>query len=273
VARCLAPLHCLTKLELRIRPHKRVRNPTIASFSLVIAHNPNLTHFTFVSDPIGFFDPAHLFCDVPSDKPLKLEHVFVDDKCINFESLLPHIQHLSSYQFPSCDQKGWYTALSCAAIFPPTIKVWYLEPQVSTYLEHHPGIIALSVIRSCGTLELNNIMVKHAATLQYLTVTNHDLGHMFVMHHWWNLLKCTALRKLVLVMSYARQWTQKWGEVRTYRHPIEELLPAIARLDRSLTLVIKSNHFEWFESGIKYCRESRDPLIRDLTGRIEYERE
>jgi hypothetical protein len=233
MARCLAPLHRLTNLQLRIRDDEGKENSStakISGFSIVIAHNPDLTHFTFLPDSGGSFDLAYLFCEVPSDKPLRLEHVSVNENCTNFESLLPHIQHLSSYQFQSKKSRknDWCAALSCANVFPPTIKVWTLDDEAFTYLKRHPRIISLSIRRSNDrSSKFKEILTKHIGTIQHLTVSNIDLTSALTIFK----LQCASLRELVLVMD-VEEWLANGYGASLWKFPVSPpsffFLPSVA---------------------------------------------
>ena len=158
VAWCLTPLNCLRGFKVYISPIERQpRNrapPELSSFRSVIAHNPNLTHLHFQLNNCGSLNLSDLLGDIPGDRPLRLDHVSLDRNCNNVEALLPHIRHLSSFEFHSCPSSYhysfpvnvWCPTFSRAKLFPPTIKVTYLDEEFLTYLQRHPGMVSLSVL-------------------------------------------------------------------------------------------------------------------------------
>jgi hypothetical protein len=97
-------------------------------------------------------------------------------------------------------------------MFPPTIKVAYLDQEFVTYLQRHPGLISLSVYNDHSNNAtynaqqsdwLNTILMKHSQTLQYLKVTSRTLLSLVSknLQNELNFLPCIHLRELVVVMK------------------------------------------------------------------------
>ena len=50
-----------------------------------------------------------------------------------------------------------------------------------------------------------------------------------------------------------------------------KIFPVLARLDHSLTVVIRCAGTQKFKEYVEYCRADKNPLVRSLAGRIVYE--
>lgn len=283
ISKCLNPLRNLRKFTLRILftvtyiAVNRVLS-NIGNFSTIIARNPNLTHLVLRSTTNNApCDLSSLLRGVPADKPLMLEHVTIDGYCRNLDALLPHIQSLSSIdiQFMHFAMDPFYTTLERAGVFPSTITADALELDLFMYLNRHPGIVRLSIghYGNYATLYRDNclpkILERHSGTLQYLTVRTHMLR---TSEGERALSACKQLRELVLTRKFERphllimdcSYDSVDNEIR--------ILPTVARLNRSLTVVIRAHSISAFRDCIEYCKVSNNPLVCDLAGRIVYER-
>ncbi|KAF8345034.1 hypothetical protein F5887DRAFT_969053 [Amanita rubescens] len=132
------------------------------------------------------------------------------------------------------------------------------------YPNDHPGIISLSIRDDCFSNPSRNqilleSLARHSKSLTYLSTDILTFSLCNCNVHWELLSQCTKLRQLVLSSSHSYCVSSQ----------AIENLPMIAHLSSSLTLVITD--LIAFESCIWHCRQSRNPLIHDLAGRIVYE--
>lgn len=276
VAQCLKPLRGLRKLKLAILCVRRLKDfphavPEINYFGRFIADNHNLTHLTFRSSFTHKFNLSELFLDVPSNRPLILEHFSCNDNCRNFEALLPHIQSISSFEF-QCDRPAgntWCTTLSDAGIFPPTMTAHFLDPQLTMYLTKHPAIVGLSLFGEGATIstiesdELCSILVQHSATLQYLKITSANLALMLrTLQNELNFKQCKNLREIALTRAL-------WESDEPYHE--KQVLPVLAHLDCSLTVVLQYVRVATFDACVEFCRKSDDTFVCNLAGRLVLE--
>ncbi|KIL57919.1 hypothetical protein M378DRAFT_171228 [Amanita muscaria Koide BX008] len=282
VAQCLRHLQGLRKLKLVILYVRRLGylpQPEINRFSRFIADNHNITHLT-LRPCTRNFNLSELFLDVPSNRPLILEHVSCNDNCQNFEGLLPHIQSLSSFEF-QCDRSNtWCTTLSDAGIFPPTIKAYSLDPQITIYLMKHPGIVGLSIYEEGGTMsaiegdQLCSILAQHSATLHYLKITSPNLTLMLrTLQNELNFKQCKNLREIVLNGRYGAFYSPLtralWESDKSYHE--KQIFPVLAHLNCSLTVVLKYVQVAIFDACVEFCGKSDDSFVCNLAGRLVLE--
>ncbi|KAM6499012.1 hypothetical protein JOM56_006960 [Amanita muscaria] len=274
ISRCLKPLRNLQKFTLQIRSRYNPSNrlpSKLGCFGLVIARNPNITHLSFRST-LGFpCDLSQIMRNVPTEKPLKLEHVTIDGYCTNIDALLPHIQSLSSLEvyLMHTSENMIYTVLERAGVFPPMIITDSFELELCLYLEHHPGVVSLLIGHNGrpGALHdygLAKVLTRHSGTLQRLSVRSHML---YTADDEVALSGCAHLRELVLTQRIHRM-----GLYDNIYNEIERILSTAARFSRSLIVVISCPAISTFQSCVEYCRKSENLLLRDLAGRIVYER-
>ncbi|KIL65357.1 hypothetical protein M378DRAFT_24141 [Amanita muscaria Koide BX008] len=273
LVRCLEPLKGLHKLT--VLPNWLVRwSPSVLGcIASLISSNENLTHFDW--QPFISPDFSALFCDVPTHKPLKLHHLSSSRGCTNFDALMPHIRSLTSVEFRDTGSNRWCNSFSRAKIFPPIIKVKLLDQELVTFIEGHPGLVSLTIgagstIRGTDS-SLCKALTYHSETLQHLFFKSEVLA--FVLQNVENeaefLLSTGNLRELVLeteetLLQYQNATSRIYSE--------RKILPVVANLSHSLTVIIRTGDKAIFFLCVAFCRNSENPLIRDLAGRIVYER-
>ena len=300
ISKCLSDIRALRKLVLYLgteypdRP-RRCSQPE-SYFSQLIARNPDLTHLAVLiyASPI---DLSKLLCDIPSDRPLKLEHVSIDDRSSNLESIVPHIPPLRSLEIRSrmgvYTRCSWYSVLSRENMFPPTLtfKALPLNPQLVAYLNSHPGIVSLSVDHEKYIAKWNSaisqVISQHAEKLEYLAVHGYALSVLLRnVQNELHLLRCSALREITLMIPLGKQ---RFGINDASCSFIEipflaclffffffwqksRIFPVLARLGHSLTVAIRCDGTQKFKECVEYCRAAKNPLTRSLAGRIVYEK-
>ncbi|KAM6498913.1 hypothetical protein JOM56_006861 [Amanita muscaria] len=270
ISRHLKLLHTLRKFTLQTFPSyppflimPRGPSSRLSFFSAVIASNPNLTHLALILTQYDTpCDLSEMLRDVPDNKPLGLEHITIDRYCKRTDALLPHIQSLSSIEtrLIYITHDTIYSMLGRNRVFPATISADSWGGELYMYLQRHSGVINLSIGHahnsSPGTFRndymLSKVVMRHSGTLQKLTARTHML---LTPCAEVALLKCVQLRELVLTRCDNLD---------------EHVLNIAARLSRSLTVVIEQLPAFW--ACVKYCRDSENPLLHDLAGRIVYER-
>ncbi|KIL65340.1 hypothetical protein M378DRAFT_24132 [Amanita muscaria Koide BX008] len=274
IAQCLNNVTSLRTFRLIIWPYKdRVlmnpRHSRISRLQSFIARNPYLTRLVLVSVlGCGYCDLSELFLDIPSNKPLKLDHISLQG-CTNHQALIPHLQALSSFEFSGSSSVLFLADLMKAKIFPPTITVEYLDLGTSflfEYLRSHPGIISLSFLRFAYCPRdyindrLSSILVQHSKTLRSLKMPSVVLADALrVSSIEMSFLRCTNLREIVLIKDYPEETN---ADIRYEK----QVFPIIARLDPLLT--VGFTDILDFRASIDYCRTSDNPLVRDLAGRL-----
>ncbi|KIL65321.1 hypothetical protein M378DRAFT_10933 [Amanita muscaria Koide BX008] len=165
-------------------------------------------------------------------------------------------------------------------IFPPAVKTVHVDNQFIDYISSHPAITALSVHNyydnTAGTMILET-MARNGETLEYFSTCASSLCHCLAkVRNELLLLQCTHLRQLVLRAEHVFFYTgTELNMPSMLLTPLSDRrqeigLTVIARMQRSLTLVITS--IVNFNTCVKMCQESSNPLLRDLSGRVVYER-
>lgn len=211
IARCLLGIHDLRKLVLW--PPNIRDISSVSCFSTLIAHNPNLSHITLFPSS-GFlssqFDMSVLMRDIPSDRPLKLEHLSIRSRFTNLEALVPHVQPLQSFEFRPVQSRGggvkpneWCPIFREANIFPLTIKVDSLDSELVMYLKRHPGVVSLTICQSTNSEwydALSRVLLRHSKKLRYLALESCVLsGLLASTGNRENVLKCTRIAEIVLI--------------------------------------------------------------------------
>lgn len=272
ISRHLKNLHTLRKFTLQtyhpIPIMPRGPSSRLSFFSAVIARNPNLTHLALMLSPCDF---SEMLRDIPDNKPLRLEHITINCYCRKTDALLPHIQSLSSIEtrLKHVEYDTIYNMLGRTLVFPTTILADSLGEELCMYLLRHPGVINLSIGHKSwpGSFRedygLSKVVMRHSGTLQKLSARSYLL---LTLDAEVALLKCVHLRELVLIRFHSRYHRVQGtiGVDESDRH----VLNIAARLSRSLTVVIEQLPAFW--ACVKYCRDSENPLLHDLAGRIVY---
>ncbi|KAF8344982.1 hypothetical protein F5887DRAFT_968837, partial [Amanita rubescens] len=251
LAQSLSQLHTLRKLELDFRFRKdklgSPRNYEIHKFGKVIAANSNLTHLKLKNSGTGDnADLSHMFSYVSADRPLKLEHLTLSGLFFGEEAITPHIRSLTSFHLSN----GVYLRLLLAeGIFPP-----------------HPRITSLSFVGGCQGEPIFETIARHSASLTHLSIYAwkfYDLLERIANETI--LLRCTDLQELVFY--YHRNVSGPYPQVTP---EMEKALTIVARLQTSLILVITA--YDVFKCCVQHCRLSRNPLLRDLSKRIVFQK-
>lgn len=276
LAKRLTPLSGLNKLTLLRSTVTPSQNRCI---SILIARNANLTHFNYDWRPTGVLRSlSDLFSNVPTDKPLKLHHVSLNDRCTNFEALVPHVLPLTSFTYHSSQGNTWCAAFLRAKVFPARIKVESLDLRLVLHLRRYSGIISLSI--AAGTVpqgsslqrsSLWRALRQHEGTLWQLCFNTKLLTFLLEnVEDEMNFLQCTSnLHELILVNDEKlSQYQDPSDSIRNER----QLFHIIIRLSHSLTVVIRAQEKGIFLLCLEFCRTSENPLIRSLVRRLVYER-
>lgn len=275
--RCLEPLAGLQKLTLL--PSKVTPSQARAVGNL-IARNTTLTHFTCGWQPAHALQRVDPFVEVPSKKPLKLEHLSLSSHCTNLQTLLPHVQTLTSVDFHSMERNTWCTAFTRAQIFPPTIKVDCLDSELVTYVGVHTKIVHLTITANAvsidsytGTLQYPSLfktLVKHCGILKYLYLNTRILPVMLqTAPERLSFLRCVIdLEEIVIVND---KTLAEYPDPESIIRDEKRILPVIS-LGRTLTLRIRSKDKSVYSQCVEFCRkEASNPLLQDLIGRIVHE--
>ncbi|KIL65360.1 hypothetical protein M378DRAFT_162307 [Amanita muscaria Koide BX008] len=276
LVRCLEPLKGLHKLTVLPKRISQWPPSLLRCIAALISSNENLTHFDW--RPLIAPDFSALFCDVPTHKPLKLHHLSSSRGCANFDALIPHIRSLTSVEFGFKESNQWCISFSRAKIFPPIIKVELLDQELVTFISGHPGLVSLtigsdSIMQGTGQRDssLCKALTHHSETLKYLFFKSKTLA--FILQNVENeanfQLSTGNLRELVLeteetFLQYQNATSRIYSE--------RQILPVVAHLSHSPTVTIRTRDKAIFFLCVAFCRNSESPLIRDLAGRIVYER-
>ncbi|KAM6500161.1 hypothetical protein JOM56_003175 [Amanita muscaria] len=278
IARCLASVCTLRRFSVETNSYRKIEYDKCSEhltklehFRLVIARNPNLTHLALLSDvACNLFS---LFCDIPPNRPLKLEHLSLGPLFSEFKAIVPHIRSLKSFDcqvfFTPSDR---WTLLSNEDIFPPIIQASKVDSDLIAYLGRHPGIVSLSF----GDVEVGlctlfyGVIAQHSNTLQSLAgMSRYLASSLSRISNETSLLQCTNVREFVLHASHEGcLWNCCPGH---NMNSEAKIFPVIGRLSSELTVVIANNK-QIFSKCVAYCDTSDNTLVRDLKGRIVYER-
>lgn len=285
--KCLAPLNRLHKLSLLSATG--ISPPHTCCLSPLIAQNENLTHFDYDWRPNVPYDLSLLFRDVPISKPLRLRHLSLNSTCMNLEAAVPHIHSLTSFEF-HYGKNTWCDAFLRANVFPTTIKVERLDAELTLFIRRHPGIVSLSIFMDTPQRQpietpLFDALYHQVNSLRHLCLTTEYLTRVLCnVDVEMDFLRCTnGLRELVLLNDeMGRILPSLFGSTNTIDTPFfdnirlhqyeHQIFPITARLDRSMTVVIRAQDLKIFHSCFEFCRTSSNPLIQDLTRRLVYEK-
>ncbi|KAM6488947.1 hypothetical protein JOM56_015583 [Amanita muscaria] len=292
--KCLAPLNRLHKLSLLSATG--ISPPHTCCLSPLIAQNENLTHFDYDWRPNVPYDLSLLFRDVAISKPLRLRHLSLNTACMNFEAVVPHIHSLTSFEF-HYGKNMWCDTFLRADVFPTTIKVERLDAELTLFIRRHPGIVSLTISmdnpqRQPIETPLFDALYHQVNSLRHLCLTTKYLTRVLCnVDVEMSFLRCTnGLRELVLlndemgshiplpILFWSTNSTIDIPFFYNYSHQIRlhqyehQIFPIAARLDRSMTVVIRAQDLKIFHSCFEFCQTSSNPLIRDLTRRLVYEK-
>jgi hypothetical protein len=203
---CLLDIHSLRRLVLSTSDI--FLSNSISRLGTFIARNPNLSHIT-LSSTISPFDISVLMQHIPSERPLKLQHLSMDN-CTNLKTLVPHVQSLQFFEFRLRSQSSiktneWCPIFCKANVFPSTIKVNSLDSELVVYLTRHPGVVSLTIGQSGDSEwhdELSSVLVRHSEKLRYLALEGSALSKLLkATQNRVNFLRCTGIEEMVLVAA------------------------------------------------------------------------
>ena len=193
---CFSQLHNLCKLKITVRCF--IVPNAVNDLGKVIGANLNLTHLELVNH-LGFEgNLSTIFGYVPTNSPLKLEHLGISYGFSNATAIIPHIRSLTSVKLSFRDDM--LTALHSERIFPPIIKTASVNSQLIDYLRQHPRIVSLSIPTNYEDImgrAIFQIMAHHSESLTYLSTTPSGLFSC-LEHVEYNLLQLVKLEQLVL---------------------------------------------------------------------------
>jgi hypothetical protein len=127
IAKCFSRLHNLRKLKIDVRFWMdQSRNPPhpLNVLGRIIGANLNLTHLGLFQDdryPIGW-NLSKIFGYVPSNSPLKLEHLGLSDHFSDAQAIASHVRSLRSINLCTYRSLEILTVLYAESIFPPISK-------------------------------------------------------------------------------------------------------------------------------------------------------
>ncbi|KAF8632365.1 hypothetical protein AX15_001901 [Amanita polypyramis BW_CC] len=269
---CLSKLHSLRKLWIEIRywPGKllRPRSSQINELGKVIGGNSHLTHLGLVQGYGAGGNLSKVFSYVPSEPPLVLEHLGISDTFLDPSAIVPHIRSLTSFSLNSCWSSRFLMVLLAEKIFPPVIRTSRVDDHLIDFLSCHPRITSLSlhsVYDEFAGRAILEIMARHARTLKYFSTSPLSFCRCLERdENVFSLLQCTNLEQVVLCYDYYI------GTDVSVSSGLATALSIISRLSDSLTLAI--TEVMAFKACVKHCRQSWNPLVRNLAGRIVYEK-
>ncbi|KAF8346544.1 hypothetical protein F5887DRAFT_959632 [Amanita rubescens] len=267
---CVCKLHKLRKLKITLRytltRFEMPRENQIDKLGKIIAANPDLTHLD-----LAYFSSAEsysltdLFRHVPSDRPLKLEHLGISDVFEPSFAFMPHIRSLTSCKFSNSQL---LEPLLAQEVFPPIMDLGSFDDLTVAYLTRHPGLTSLTLrnIDSGDTGNMLRILIRHSKTLTCLKMFGsvlvralQDEQNAALLHQYYNLRRLVLFYHLSSNISYF------------FPPLLEDTLFFASRLGKSLTLVF-TDHAIFRECRERCVRSRSDPSLRDLARRIAYER-
>ncbi|KAM6495310.1 hypothetical protein JOM56_009933 [Amanita muscaria] len=273
-SKSLSKLHNLRKLSLNVRRrYPESFRPQIDEFGPVIAGNPMLTHLELFQSSFSQASLSRMFEQVPSNRPLALEHFGISDNFRDTDAILPHLGSLKSIHVRSSTSSAIFMLMLQQRIFPPVVETVRADSQFMDYISSHPIITSLSVhslYDDIAGATILKTMARHCETLDYFSTCASSFCHCLGrVQNELLLLQCTHLRQLVLGYVYVYFYL---GAERGVNVPseLEIGLTVISRMQRSLTLVLTD--MAGFKVCVRMCQKSCNPLLRDLSGRIVYER-
>ncbi|KAM6495312.1 hypothetical protein JOM56_009935, partial [Amanita muscaria] len=149
IAKSVSKLHNLRQLSLNIQrlPGKSYTTQSLPmdEFRTVIAGNPMLTHLELFQSCCSHASLSRMFEQVPSNRPLALEHLGISDNFRDTDAILPHLGSLKSIHVRSCTSSTIFMLMLQERIFPPAVKTVLVDNQFIDYITSHPAITALSV--------------------------------------------------------------------------------------------------------------------------------
>ena len=194
---CFSQLHNLRKLKIDVRCFN-VPN-AIDDLGKVIGANLYLTHLELVNSLGHEGNLSTIFSYVPTNSPLKLEHLGISYGFSNAAAIVPHIRSLTSIHL-SFRSDSILTVLHSERIFPPIIRTANVNSLLIDYLSQHPRIVRLSVhtkYKEPVGRTIFEIMTRHAERLRYFSTTP-SAFFSCLEHVEYNFLQFEKLEQLVL---------------------------------------------------------------------------
>ncbi len=201
-------MHKLRKLKITLHyTRKRFDTPReyeIDKLGKIIAANPDLTHLDLVHfSRAESYSLTDLFRHVPSDRPLKLEHLGISEVFHASFAIMPHIRSLTSCNF---SDSQFLEPLLAQEVFPPIMDLGSFDDLTAAYLTRHPGLTSLT-LHNINPEDIENILrilIRHSKTLTYLKMSGSVL--IQALQDEQNaplLLQYYNLRRLVLSYPFS----------------------------------------------------------------------
>ena len=181
------------------------RENQIDKLGKIIAANPDLTHLD-----LSYFSSAEsssltdLFRHVPSDRPLKLEHLGISNVSESSFAFMPHIRSLTSCKF---SKSQLLEPLLAREVFPPIMDLESFDDLTVAYLTRHPGLTSLT-LRNTDPGDIGNMLrtlIRHSKTLTCLKMFGfvlvrflQDEQNAALLHQYYNL------RRLVFFYDFSK---------------------------------------------------------------------
>lgn len=166
---------------------------------MIIGANPNVTHLELFNNydkhPVGG-NLSKIFGYVPSNSPLKLEHLGLSDNFSDAAAIASHARSLRSIHL--CGSRI-LSVMYAECIFPPIIETSCVDGHTIGYLNHHPQIVGLSIYGSYYYLEgtaILEIMARHSESLKYFNTSSSGFFPSLRAQTVPLLLRCTKLEQL-----------------------------------------------------------------------------
>ncbi len=136
---------------------------------------------------------------LPTDFPLKLEHICLSHSFHNLAALAPYIRTLTSI---SLGDPSMLSELLRQSIFPPTTTLTKIDQCAIEYLDRHPRIVSLTIYTPCHESlrsALMRILCRHSKTLIHLGIFSLTLCHCIDQtENELAFPQCTNLKQLFL---------------------------------------------------------------------------
>ena len=208
ITKCFSRLHNLRKLKIDVTCWFGVRDPSrncphpLNVLGRIIGANLNLTHLELFQDdfyPIGG-NLSKIFGYIPSNSPLKLEHLGLSDTFSDAQAIASHVRSLRSINLCASRSLNILTVLYVESIFPPIIETLGVDDFLINYLNHHPQIVGLSIHgfypEVVGQTMLE-IMARHSKSLTYFSTSSCFFASLHVQTEHL-LRRCTKLEQLTI---------------------------------------------------------------------------
>ncbi|KAK2464694.1 hypothetical protein APHAL10511_003270 [Amanita phalloides] len=276
LAASLPKLRNLQKLMVYVKYiHRPQEELPLVWLKDVIARCPDLTHLVIrCTSSSHSASLSQLFDDIPADRPLKLQHLWICSHCYNMTPrVLSHLRSLTSLNVfdqsfgPSSTSPihEIWQILRDESIFVSKLRTNFVNKDLLSYLSHLDNLTHFAVH---GFVSSTSAQETAQSLFQELATHSSTLTHLELSPPNWSTWHCNTLAKLSFLQCIKLQELTFVTGSHTPWHDIIQITGCVSQTEAPLIVAVKTQFSDIYEEFIYCCCASASPQVRRLGQRI-----